>query len=550
MKVIIHDGSAGRASSWRSAAGAIVVLLGMLAQSSHCYAFANRTTVHTPDANQTNGDHNPRVVELPNGHLIATHSFVTTISPWSNTFFLSTDNGSTWTQKTTVLYNGVTVLKSQDILVTPIALGGYAAGTLFFVGTLHQASMDSFELYASTDEAQSWTHMSRITTSPSDSDHLVTEAHIMVDKANHLICYYSDKRDYPNHRQKIVRQGSSDGGATDAGWGAVADITVSTSPGDAPGMPRTAKMGNGQYILVYQGWSTNPPGNMNDGIYFKTSTDGYAWGSATAMGTRITDLHGIVPVGSAAIAWTPGGSANGTLILSTSFESPRNLLRGSDNFVNYNYGVGNWYHVYQPLTYDWINGLAWSRTVTASASGAKLYHINCVNYIDSPPPPATGPIAQTVFASTPSDYTPGYVYYLMNKTTNKLLQVTSCSTSDSVVNQYSDDFATGCQEWTISDSGTTGYVKIINGHSGKALGIQNGSIADHALAYQKAWANTDDQKWQIIPTNDGFYKVKNKKSGMLLSIVGCSSSSGANAEQRPDGQSICQSWQLQYVRSP
>lgn len=517
---------------------ALLLLAISLAMVCVAPARAMSTTMYTPPDETIWATQNPRIVELPSGNLLATFG-IGDDTGWNNKLYRSTDLGATWTDLGRVLnsHPGIDAggLWAPDLIVMPSTVGNITAGTLLFAGKKAHAGGVYIDLYKSTNEGNTWQFVTSVVYAP---DANIWEPALVVDNSatKRLLCYYADERNMGT-AQKIVYQAWNPSNNT---WGAITNVL--TMSGERPGMPRITKMGNGQYLLAYERLASS-----NNGIYFKTATDGYSWGTTTVPGTKIVSLDNQYPHQCPSVMWIADGRTNGTLIV-TSMNQVSSTTRGSDNFVNYGYATGNWYRVRQPLPYDTTQGNSpgWSRVVTPSSNGSYLYHVNCVDY--------NADQNEVMYALTISSYSSGSDYQIISKNQasgiRPLLEVYGGSTQDNAtVGQWSENDG-AWQRWTTSDSGTDGYVKIINSNSGKALSISGGSTADGALAVQRTWTGATDQLWKLVPaggTSVGLFHLENKKSSKWLKILNNSQSNGAVAEQRTSAGDVSMRWQLNYL---
>ncbi|WP_159455924.1 RICIN domain-containing protein [Chitinophaga eiseniae] len=77
-----------------------------------------------------------------------------------------------------------------------------------------------------------------------------------------------------------------------------------------------------------------------------------------------------------------------------------------------------------------------------------------------------------------------------------------------------------------------GLYRIIATHSGKAVEVKNGSLADSALLGQKTYSFSTNQHWIITPKSGTDYKIINLLSGKAMDIAGNATTNGAGVEQR------------------
>ncbi len=77
-----------------------------------------------------------------------------------------------------------------------------------------------------------------------------------------------------------------------------------------------------------------------------------------------------------------------------------------------------------------------------------------------------------------------------------------------------------------------------------ALSISGFSKVKYAVALSKKYVKSPGQIFYISRNSDGTYKIKNKKSGMVLGIKGISTKSGATVRQSTDRDSNFQKWYI------
>ena len=88
-----------------------------------------------------------------------------------------------------------------------------------------------------------------------------------------------------------------------------------------------------------------------------------------------------------------------------------------------------------------------------------------------------------------------------------------------------------------------GNEKIVNQNSGQLMDVTGASTADGATVIQQADDNADSQHWKPTAAGNGYYKIKNVNSGMLLAVSG----SSAQLVQTTDTNADSQLWQAVNV---
>jgi pectate lyase len=94
----------------------------------------------------------------------------------------------------------------------------------------------------------------------------------------------------------------------------------------------------------------------------------------------------------------------------------------------------------------------------------------------------------------------------------------------------------------VVDPGAS-YV-LTSRHSGKAVDVYNLALHDGAPIVQ--WARNDgqQQQWQFVPVDDGYYKIRSRLSGKVIGIRARSTADGADVVQWSDNGSTDQHWQV------
>ncbi|MES2732844.1 MAG: carbohydrate-binding protein [Bacteroidota bacterium] len=493
--------------------------------------------LHIPTPDQVEmGDEYPRIIQLKNGDLLATFEWFRPNGQAPRfLFYRSTDGGKTWAFDNDLrdgLGHPVQHMWQPELYELPVQSGNLPAGTLLFSGNVRDGGASHIALWKSNDNGHTWQYLSQLVHGR------FWEPNLIVSPTGQLICYISDEGD-PSHSQKLIYMVSNDGGRT---WGPITNFVASPIFGHRPGMPRTVRMGNGRYIVVYEGIDVDPANS----IHFKLSDDGLNWGNVNTIGTSIRSTDGHIPGGAPSVTWTPEGGPNGTVIVTSCGQDPM-VSRGTDNFVNYNYGVGPWYRVQQPLAYRFVYRPGYSRSVAVANQGKSILHINCLDFGPRGRDGGFGPDftrCKISFASTPTTIERGLQYKLVNRNSWLTLGLTAFGTADGTkTNQFTDTYD-DMQHWRIDDAGG-GFIKLVNVLANKAL---TASVNTNDVIITGG-AN-DAQLWQLISDGNnanGFYRLKNKATGKFLEIPNGSTTADVPVGQWTDLPGAAQEWNIQYV---
>ncbi|MDG2533379.1 sialidase family protein [Sphingomonas sp. HITSZ_GF] len=230
----------------------------------------------------------PRIRMLATGELIATVLLFP--NDYRVRVFSSTDNGASWTAVSTFGESNWSTVQtsSPDFVVMPN--GDLILG--INTETHCVGCIPKIRIFRSTDKGRNWTYLSTAATSnkaiTSTDDDGFWEPNFSFDSAGNLVLIYADETS-DCCSQKLVRVRSSDGGAT---WtdrsNLVAIGTSNTKETHRPGMPIVVKLTDGtdRWMLTYE--VCGVAGINNCRHHYKTSTDGWNYGTTTNIGTQMT----------------------------------------------------------------------------------------------------------------------------------------------------------------------------------------------------------------------------------------------------------------------
>ncbi len=137
-------------------------------------------------------------------------------------------------------------------------------------------------------------------------------------------------------------------------------------------------------------------------------------------------------------------------------------------------------------------------------------------------------------------------YDLVNRRSNKLLNVKASSTASGADTEQRADGELASQQWRLVPAGG-GFYKIQNRNSGLILGVAGGSTSDGAVIEQWTDGGWTSQHWQLVDAGGGFYKLRNRATAKVVDVSGGSLSNGANVIQWADNGGSNQQWQIVIV---
>jgi len=97
------------------------------------------------------------------------------------------------------------------------------------------------------------------------------------------------------------------------------------------------------------------------------------------------------------------------------------------------------------------------------------------------------------------------------------------------------------QQWIITDNGN-GYYKITNRNSSLVLDVNGASAVNGAGIIQSPWDSGNSKQWQLTSTSTGVYKVTNYNSGLALDVNVASTANGVGIIQWPWNSGSNQQW--------
>lgn len=138
-------------------------------------------------------------------------------------------------------------------------------------------------------------------------------------------------------------------------------------------------------------------------------------------------------------------------------------------------------------------------------------------------------------------------FMIVNRNSGKCVDLISGNTSNGAqVNQWTYDYNGPNQRWMLSPTENSDHFRISSWVSGKSACIENDSTATGAKLH--AWdyvGNNTAQQFDLIDAGNGFYKIRNVKSGLVLEITGSGTANNDRIQQNSDSGAANQQWRLQ-----
>jgi hypothetical protein len=149
--------------------------------------------------------------------------------------------------------------------------------------------------------------------------------------------------------------------------------------------------------------------------------------------------------------------------------------------------------------------------------------------------------AGVAFLSAQSNPRPMHSGGIINRASNKGLDVRDGSTADGAAIQQWDFAGSPNQVWDVVDRGR-GRFSIINRGSGRALDVTERSTADGGAVQQYRFAGGDNQLWRLERVGS-FFQIVNVASGRCLDVDAARiNENGATVQQWSCSRQPNQQW--------
>ena len=299
-------------------------------------------------------------------------------------------------------------------------------------------------------------------------------------------------------------------------WQAPQDTVASPIQADRPGMAVVAKLPGGTYFMTYEDC-----GPAACTVYYRTSTDGWNWGSASNMGTKLQTPSGQYFEHAPTNTWSPSVlSSNGAiLVIGQVFFESNGAVSSQNGEV-----------ILENLSSDGNSGI-WI-PITAPVRVPNAFDNYCPNYSSQLLPATDGKsLLELASAYNSSGICGGYyasetwnnlpadasTHAFINMGSNGL-----CIDDDGwgTANNTEADLwtCTGSiiQQWTVHSKGS-GFFSLANAQTGLCLDNTGGSQTPQNPTTLLGCANNSNQNWQFIGTGgNAVYELMNQSSGTLV----------------------------------
>ena len=146
-------------------------------------------------------------------------------------------------------------------------------------------------------------------------------------------------------------------------------------------------------------------------------------------------------------------------------------------------------------------------------------------------------------------------YILVNRNSQKVLEVADNSTADGANIQQGNFTGAGNQQWNIAplaprNGGDYSYFSLKAAHSGKVPDVFDFSLADGGNIAQWSDLNGNNQHWYLEYAGDNWFYVCSRLSAKCLDVEGSNTGHGVNVRQWSRNGGENQQWRLLPVNAP
>lgn len=140
-------------------------------------------------------------------------------------------------------------------------------------------------------------------------------------------------------------------------------------------------------------------------------------------------------------------------------------------------------------------------------------------------------------------------FMLINKNSGKALDLIGGNiTNGAVINQWSADSGSRNQRWLIVPNEAGNHFKLLSAITRKSACIDLDSTSTGAQLHDWAYTgNNPAQQFDLVDAGNGWCKLKNVHSGLILEVASSSTADNAKVQQNTDAGAANQLWRLQPI---
>jgi frataxin-like iron-binding protein CyaY len=478
----------------------------------------------------------PRLVRLSHGPT-ATNGNV--VASTDGNIFVSNQGSAPFVFTGTVPSQYGYHLGSGTLYELPQTVGSLQAGTLLYAATYYYGSgrNTAIEVNTSTDGGNTWQYSSMPVSGAGFLGDGFWEPQFTVADDGALVMFWSDETD--SCCSQKLSQIRTYNGTT---WQDKTNTVASGIQADRPGMAVVTKLPSGVYFMSYE-----LCGPASCTAVYRTSTDGWNFGTPGNTGTKIQTASGQYFQHAPTNVWSPSSlGINGALLLmgqqmfdNTGVVDPNS---GSQMFVNLSSdGSGPWYTIAAPVTVpnpanDYCPN--YSTALLPAADGSSIFELasgynnnnQCVSFTTS-----------ESWNNLPTD---GFYYALENQHPDLCLDGGSSSSNPAILSACTDSNGVYNKYWQVHSQGR-GWFTIQSETSGLCVDNAGGSnTPGNKVVVWTCTANDMNQNWQFMDLANGQFKLLNQAGQLNLDDTGGSTAPGTQLQIWIDNSLDAQHWVL------
>ena len=141
------------------------------------------------------------------------------------------------------------------------------------------------------------------------------------------------------------------------------------------------------------------------------------------------------------------------------------------------------------------------------------------------------------------------MFHVISRQSGKALNIADSSlTSGAEAEQRTAGVGSDSDNWRIQYVAGTGYVRLIAEHSQHALAVKGNSKDNGASIVQLSQSTSGfSLDWCLMDISEGYYKIMNRRSELLVSVDGGFLDDGTDIVQWPDVGNPNEEWKLEPV---
>jgi signal transduction histidine kinase len=139
-------------------------------------------------------------------------------------------------------------------------------------------------------------------------------------------------------------------------------------------------------------------------------------------------------------------------------------------------------------------------------------------------------------------------FRIANRKSGKSLAAQERGGNNGLPNVQNSFSLAGSQQWSLAPTEDGAHYKIISWVTGKCVSIELDSMFAGARAWVWDYNNDASQQFDLVDAGNGWFKIKNVRSKLVLEVAGGSLDDDALIQQNSDDETANQQWKLYPYR--